>query len=450
MRRLRGASCAVTTRRDPEPIKETGALAKVYTLTTNEVLKPSSRRGLTVSQPHLVMVTAVLLVALAIRLAYICVRVYVGLPVAAVGNDSPAYIRGAEGLLAGLGLQRDGVPTAYRVPAYTLFVAAILFVGKSLAAVALVQVLLSAITAGITANMARRLVSPRAGWIAGLLVALNPHLVLWAPLIFTETVFVFLCVLALSILIEAQRQHDGRWFATVGLVLALGSLTRPVLLPAFIPFAAILTWWYSPRIIRLRHTFLLLLATCVLVPAWVLRNQIVVGAPLLAAESGYAIWIGYNPNTIANHQTGYAAGKWFVHPSEVGDVEHYRMHMEPALRYLREHPESIITAAPARLWNMLRPVFARSQLTTWVTMGAHYIAVTLLALAGLVLTARSASPGIRYLQVFLGMQVVFYAVTLAEIRFRMPLEPIFAIFAALALERGALYLRSRVAERQLE
>ena len=179
-------------------------MAEIYTPTTSGALRPSLRQGLTVSHPHLVMFTVVVLVALAIRLAYVIVRVYVGLPVAAVGNDSPAYIRGAEGLLAGLGLQRDGVATAYRVPFYTVFVAAILLVGKSLAAVALAQVLLSAITAGITASMALRLMSPRAGWIAGLFVAVNPHLVLWAPLILTETVFVFLCVLALWSLIEGH------------------------------------------------------------------------------------------------------------------------------------------------------------------------------------------------------------------------------------------------------
>ncbi len=89
--------------------------------------------------------------------------------------------------------------------------------------------------------MALRLLPVAFAGIAGLLVALSPHLIASTGYFLTETLFTFYLVLATWLSVQALQHKQLRWFVLVGVVAAFGALTRPVL--ALYPLVVILLLW---------------------------------------------------------------------------------------------------------------------------------------------------------------------------------------------------------------
>jgi 4-amino-4-deoxy-L-arabinose transferase-like glycosyltransferase len=123
-------------------------------------------------------------------------------------------------------------PTYIRLPGYPAFVAAVFatFGMEHYRAVLLLQMFVDIGTCFLIADLARRLISPRAARFAFLLAALCPFLANYAANALTETWEVFFTVLALNLAVQALGTA-GRWpmRAWVGCGLAVGAamLLRP-------------------------------------------------------------------------------------------------------------------------------------------------------------------------------------------------------------------------------
>lgn len=120
------------------------------------------------------------------------------------------------------------LPIFERVPGYTIFLLGVrgLF-GTSSFAVVVVQ---SVLDAGTCIAIARigSILSIRIGFLAGLLAAFWPNMIIHSAMILTDTLFLFLTTLALLCLFRVLRKHDIRYAMATGICVGLAIAVRPV------------------------------------------------------------------------------------------------------------------------------------------------------------------------------------------------------------------------------
>jgi hypothetical protein len=254
--------------------------------------------------------------------------------------------------------------------------------------------------------------------------------VVWTPLLLTETLFIGASMGAIWLLVDGTRRQLPTQLAAGAVLLGAASLIRTEL-AAFIPVAAIVTLLVWPGRGRLVRAVAVGLLPLVLVVPWVIRNQVVVGVATLATESGSVLWSGYNPHAAENHRDGYVFGEDLPGPMLIAptEAESYAVYMSAALREIGARPWSIATLVPAKAWNMFRPAFGGSKAVTIVTVGGSWVLLVVLAAIGI--RSGRLRREILYVHGYVVTIATAHLLTIAEIRYRMPLE------AAIAVPAGA-------------
>jgi 4-amino-4-deoxy-L-arabinose transferase-like glycosyltransferase len=238
-----------------------------------------------------------------------------------VVDDSRLYANIAENWLQhGIyGITNSGVitPTLSRLPGYPAFLAAIfaVFGIENFRAVLIAQVLFDIGTCFLIADLARRLLSPRAAQAAFLLAALCPFLANYAASALTETLEIFFTTFALDLAICGLTPDESRspgktlvWISS-GLSTGAAILLRPdggILLAAI---GGYLFWRllrsfrheqerFSPRSILLAGALFTIAALAPLIP-WTIRNLHTLHrfeplAPRYATDSDEPVMTGFN------------------------------------------------------------------------------------------------------------------------------------------------------------
>ncbi|MCC7368885.1 MAG: glycosyltransferase family 39 protein [Chloroflexi bacterium] len=233
--------------------------------------------------PDLSAVSVIGVTALLLRLAFLY-RV----PVILTGDSQSHYLPGYD-LLFG----NEFEPELRRPPGYAFFVAGVIAtLGEDLRALAFAQHLLGVGLALLTYLLGRLTFGPVAGrWaglLAGLLVAANGALILSGQSVMTETLFTFLLLATLVLLVLAARGGAWGWALAAGLLLGVTALTRPVAqaLVALVPVAFLICHpasWRRPWPI-VRGTALVGVGFALVLVPWMLRNLAEHGT--LAAAGG--------------------------------------------------------------------------------------------------------------------------------------------------------------------
>lgn len=223
------------------------------------------------------------LAALALRL---CFLVYFP----AVTNDSRVYADlAANWLQHGIYGQTQTapqgtqiVPSDTRLPGYPAFLAANfwLFGAGNFGAVMLAQILIDLATCLIIADLARRMVSPRAARIAFLLAAFCPFLANYASAALTETLEIFFTALALDCSVAALHRMGEpdamavwRLWAATGAAIAACILLRPdggLLLATILLYLVVAA--RSRKGVVIAAVVIVVFALAPLVP-WTVRNS---------------------------------------------------------------------------------------------------------------------------------------------------------------------------------
>lgn len=222
-----------------------------------------STLGLIRRHPDVTALTLIGVTASLLRLAFLY-RV----PVILTGDSQSHYLPGYD-----LAFGNQFEPELRRPPGYAFFVAGtILLLGEELRALAFVQHLLGVATALLTYVLGRLTFGRPAGLLAGLLVALNGALVLSGQSIMTETLFTFLLVGTLLLLLLAGRSGHWGWALLAGLGLGAAALTRPVAqaLVILVPLA-FLVYIRRPGPV-VRGTVLVGVGFALILVPWMVRN----------------------------------------------------------------------------------------------------------------------------------------------------------------------------------
>ncbi len=282
-------------------------------------------------------------------------------------DDAYRYDFTARALADGLGyVHLDGRPTAFWPPGYSLILAALYIVfGQHVLAGQLLNVLVGTATVGIVYLLARRFAGHMTALVAAAIVALWPSLIFFTGVTLSETVFTFLILLCLYILVVAiGHEQPGSAHSTgrsallgllAGLVLGFAALTRgqALLLPlVLVPFWLVsgLRW---PAIALMM--VVVIAGAAVIVLPWTVRNTVELDQPvLISTNAGVDFWIGHNDGAGGDFGESGGDALVFSHP-ELDPVEReVRVNNEgfrKGLRYALTHPaEEVILPFRKLFW----------------------------------------------------------------------------------------------------
>ena len=271
--------------------------------------------------------------------------------------DTDSYLRDAQELLSTGTFGPPGDPDIVRTPGYPLLLLPGVSAGSPEVVTIVLQILLSGLTVLLVYDLGRLLAGDRRiALLAAGLYAVEPLSILYTSLLLTETLFTFLIVGALDLLVRFQlssRWRDAVWAAVA---LAASAYVRPV--SYFLPLwlgGLLLVMALRPgpqRKRRLAQVILFGATAMLLVGAWQLRNVAVAGFPGFSAIEDINLYFYNGASVLAaekglpyyrvQEQIGYLDRELYLeqHPEQVGwsDAERYRSMGRAGLRILRSHP----------------------------------------------------------------------------------------------------------------
>ena len=206
----------------------------------------------------------------------------------AVGYHSLAVTLVNHGQFA---LQEGGEPEALRTPGYPLYIGLFYAVfGEKPWVVLLSQIVLDGLSCLVLISLLNKALGSRAALYGGLFYALDPHLILYANHLLSETLFLFFCVLSFYFFWRAHDEARRRipHLVCSALFLGLTTLVRPVSLFLGSVFSVLVFFLMGEGVVdKLKRAGLFAAVFALVLSPWVTRNQIVFDRWSLSSSGGY-------------------------------------------------------------------------------------------------------------------------------------------------------------------
>ncbi len=283
----------------------------------------------------------------------------------------------------------------------------------------------------------KQLFGSAVGLLASAVAALYAYLIFYGVTLVTETPFTLTLLIALYLAIRMRTgEVSGFWaWFTLGVVLAVTVLLRMAII-FFIPI--LLLWLYytvrkttSPWMLAVPLGLIILAVLPLTIRNYLLWHQFL----LLEAQFGHVLWNGNHPGHMGNFHP-FAV---FPIPNEVLALHNDVLITNALLRMAIQN----ILAAP---WNfvLLTVTRLREFFVFWPTEDSTLQANLLrvfsfglivpFALYGLIANLRRFGE-LAPIYLFFVIHTGIYAVTWTMVRYRVPLDPFFILFAAYTLHR---------------
>jgi hypothetical protein len=367
----------------------------------------------------------------------------------------------AEGNGYTYGFGVDQGTTAYYPPGYPLVLGAVVWLVRLLPGEAAVfdvaiwlNVALSVATIGLVFLLGRRLAGDRVGLVAAGAWALWPNLVFHSGVVLTETLFLFLLVLMLIVLLGdpgAARLPGRARLVTVGVLFGLTLLVRPV--SAVIAPVFLILWWGAGVRAALWRLALVGVATVAVLVPWSIRSSLAMDEPVaMSLNFGDNLCIGHNPGADGGFGDLGAhcyAAEELRRPE--AETRRNSENIDRAVTYITENPGTTLrrTVSKARItlqddhdgfgasedYGRAPLMSAANRDRFRLLADVYYYAVGVAAVAGGVVLLRRPDPARRglFLVVAGAAQLVSPLATFGDPRFKMPIYPTVAVCAAVAL-----------------
>jgi Dolichyl-phosphate-mannose-protein mannosyltransferase len=404
--------------------------------------EPCRKVGLFVIRYRTLALALICLLAIAVRVAN---RAYAG-SADFWQNGYIFYYDFATNIAAGKGLSIDGGSWAMRPPIYPCFLALAALAGGHYMLIVVPQAMFGAGTAFCAYLIGNELFSQRTGMIAALLTALYPYYVVHDTALQETGMVTFSATLAVYLLLRTRNSQSVAGWLAAGIVLGLSVLIRTTMFPfALAAVAWIAIFGEGQKLLRASVVFVALL---VAVAAWMERNYLVVGRPVLTSEFGIQFWSAHNPQTFSHYPVGsidrsYDAAVEALTPSEqeemaalsANELAQSDWFLHRGLAYIEANPGAALTGALRKVAAGFSWVISpRREPLVQMTYILSYAPISILGLLGMVLGRRAwRVHSLIYLQ-FLAF-VVVSGIFWAHTSHRTYLDVYLIVFSVFAAER---------------
>jgi len=365
------------------------------------------------------------------------------------GGDSEAYIQMARWLVEGNSTFINPHP-----PLYSFFLVLFYIIPHDSASMAIwSQILISIGTMILVYYLSRRWNSAWTSYLAAGIVGLDPFQIYFSTVFLSETLFTFLLVAGFYTLFGlAETPRFGRAFFC-GIVFSLGALCRTILSP-FLPLVA--------------------LSILVILRASLRRHISLIAAFVLGIALPMAVWSAY-----LHHRTGH----WVLVSPQKGwncyeglnphferpdDVAQWQQHMTDDVAreglktsididtYFWNKSIQLVKSQPGEtLILMIRKFFKFWRFWPYSPYSLRERIISAIFMSFLIPFAVIGffhsvdKPKIPMETIVLAIFMMIYAgantITWTEIRYRVPLHPLLAIFAAIGLTRTISFIKEHLA-----
>lgn len=379
------------------------------------------------------------------------------------------YFELAKNVLAGNGFSWDAsapyAPNPLRTPGYVYALSGLLGI-FGVTGAALIQLALASAIPIFGMWIARRISgSPKIGYLAGAILAVDPTLALLSFQFYTETLFL---LLFLPWLLLTFRYLKGRNVATLALsatILGFAILTKTSVQYVPLIFVPFILWQFNKTEWRraLVHVGIYLLIVGAILTPWILRNAYTFGVLGMSAQTPFVLYTNLAPAvlSVAKNSDFGDEVKTFLTPAEYkGDVitlangSDYR---KRAIDIALAHPVATIYVAGKSLVTF----FTNDGFYTLLVRGGYnpheflpliivarllWVAITLAAFVGAIVYLLKQRSKLAILIILL---VLYFALTSTiaafgtNPRYRLPVDPIIIAFAALGFVSLVTLLRRR-------
>jgi hypothetical protein len=243
-----------------------------------------------------------------------------------------------------------------------------------------------------------------------------------------------------------------------GLVMGLALWQRATLLAAGAAVWIVAVLFSRPhRQKQLAHTAVCLCIAVLMVSPWLLRNYTLLGRFVLTTDFAHILWLGNNPwsngtySDMEGRRVFYLADPAFQEriygASEIGQ---YDIFLGEVRRFVLENPRQFGELVLRRLWAFFW-FFPNAgiEYAAWqrALYRVAYTALLSLGVLGFVLYRRRATREERFRAAVLVASVfglaAVHALTAINLKHRVPLELVLAVFAAESISQGFTFVRSR-------
>jgi 4-amino-4-deoxy-L-arabinose transferase-like glycosyltransferase len=381
-------------------------------------------------------------------------------------DDTIFYYGSAVGIANGEGYVNPWVsePTAQWPPGYSFLLASVFRLpGPDVPAAWSLNVVVGALTCVALYWVGLLISGQKVGALAGLIMAVFPGHVFFSSLVMSETLFVFLVVVAMLMLaLVAKRREPGvPLLLLTGAAVAAAAMVRGQGL--FLFFVALLFWWVSSAdwAHALQRATLVMVTAIALIIPWSVRNYVVTdGFVFISTNDGANLYMGNHE--YANGRFMYAAGDWIARQFgdlswPEGEVATSNAMLREGLRFMFTHPWREVQLAGSKIralyeddedglrWihhpEVNSPV--RSLKVISDIANAYYFAVIAAAGLGVWYWRRRPRDALSLPLLVIGVFTVGQLLFFGTPRFHLPMLPSFALLAAFGLTRGWEHLQRR-------
>jgi len=376
-------------------------------------------------------------------------------------GDSRGYDVWAQEIAKGDWIGHD---VFYQAPLYPYFLGIIYAtIGRNLLAVRICQAVIGSCSCVLLASAARRFFSPRAGIVAGLMLALYAPAIFFDGLLQKSVLDVFFVCLMLLV-VALITNHERLWLA-LGLAVGGLALTRE---NALVFAVVIIAWILGAARDRVKAAGAFALGLAIVLVPVAARNSIIGGGfYVTTSQFGPNFFIGNHPGADGTYQSlRYGRGAPEYERQDATDLAEHALHrrLTPAevSEYWTDRAIDFITSQPgawaklmarkvALIWNATEMVDTEDQSThadwSWPLRLAgpigHFGVLVPLATLGVIATWRDRRRlAVLYALIlaYAASVVLFYVLA----RYRYPLVPLLIPFAAAGLVKAARAFRPAI------
>jgi 4-amino-4-deoxy-L-arabinose transferase-like glycosyltransferase len=351
------------------------------------------------------------------------------------------------------GFTRLGEPTAYRPPAYPLFIAALFNVTRnSIFAIKLIHVVLGVMAVFFTYLIAWNTFNSMIGLIAAGIVAFTPSLISYSSLIASENLGIALFLISIYFLLIYARSYKIKFAVFSGIFLGITGLMRPEVLLLPIIWISYLAFQRNKisRIIKTSLAFLLP-AILVILP-WTIRNYLQFHHIIpISSNGGIMLLVSFNNQTAdrANNTKVFAPLYERALKDGWDEAKTSNYAATEAMHFIRDHPYAAIRLIPIKLyylfsddisgisWNFIktiRPVSQSLILSLKIIAQTYYSLIIISALSTILFWKKLKEyPSAILLLITILYWIIYYSVIITTDRYHLLILPIIAIFSAFGI-----------------
>ncbi|MBI4372821.1 MAG: glycosyltransferase family 39 protein [Candidatus Omnitrophica bacterium] len=336
---------------------------------------------------------------------------------------------------------------AIRTPLYPLFIAGISFLSQnSAAALISAQSLISTLTVLLVFLTALEVPLSRNQAIFGaLLYAFYPYPLFHDTQLQENVLYNFFSMLSVWTLLIGIRKNQNGFLFVCGMALGAATLTRAShIVPAAALTGFVFYFLSRKRGNAIHVTFVVLTAFVLTLAPWLIRNQRVLGSPVLTSLTGGALSEAHNPYTFLyypfrgsiDQSTGYYRTKLNQEHDQLpaGEMAQNKWHRKRAMAYILAHKMDVLRGGILKMavnfLGILSPL--QTPAKNWIYFLSYWI-LTLLMLRALPDLLHTL-----FFKVFLilcGSQALVSFIFWAHTSHRSFLDPLLAIGAGVGLAK---------------